>query len=202
MNLPSSERSLVDASSLFTICFLALVVFLGGCGTHSSRPEPYRGGSRLHGITAIPKWDSPGTVILDFKYLANGKQIGGISRQTAEAPGFGGWGSIGESRYTVGDAVYAKWKLVETGEVFEQTVNLSNLLPAPVEEMGGFYFVFDKATLHIYLASAWKKGLVPCSIRHAQRRDNLTPDSAAAAYNCGSLLWKLYPEQKQLNYPQ
>lgn len=178
---------------------LSLASLFSGCAITSSGSLLNLQPRVLHGVKLEATGFNKEYRYLDFKYLLRGKQIGGFSRGLVTDPSFSGAIDAGESHYRVGDSLYLRWKHLPSGVIYEKTVNFRNLLPSPVQERGGFYLAVDRDVLNIYLASDWKKGLTPCSEKQNISNKNPTPDNRAAAYHCGSLLWKIYPEQKQLN---
>jgi hypothetical protein len=52
---------------------------------------------------------------------------------------------------TVGDSLYVKWRLKETGEVFEKTVDLKGLLPREMKDQRVCFYIIG-AQLYIYIA--------------------------------------------------
>lgn len=183
------------------LVIVALAGLSGGCAAPSGLLPPIRAPRVLHSIELESTGlSNPDYRYLDFKYLLAGKQIGGFSRSLVTDSAFSGAMSAGEAHYLVGDSFYVKWRHSATGVVYEKTVNFRRLLPVSVEEMGRLYIVVDRETLNLYLASAWRKGLTTCAYKQEISKKNPTPDNRAAAYNCGSLLWKIYPEQRQLNF--
>lgn len=52
----------------------------------------------------------------------------------------------------IGDYLYVKWRLKETGEVYEDTVDLRQRLPKDISEHR-IYFDIQGAQLHVYLVS-------------------------------------------------
>lgn len=180
---------------------VALVGLTGGCAAPGGMLSPTKTPRVLHSIELESTGlSNPEYRYLDFKYLLAGRQIGGFSRSLVTDSSFSGVMRAGEAHYRVGDSVYVKWRHTPTGTVYEKTVTFRSLLPVSVAEMGQFYIVVDRETLNLYLASDWKKGLTPCAYKQEISKKNPTPDNRAAAYNCGRLLWKIYPEKRQLNF--
>lgn len=178
---------------------LSLASLFSGCAVTSSGSLLNLQPRVLHSVKLESTGFNKEYLYLDFKYLLRGKQIGGFSRSLVMDPSFSGAITAGESHYRVGDSLYLKWKHLPSGVIYEKTVKLKNLLPSTVQERGGFYLAVDRDVLNIYLASDWKKGLSSCSEKQNISKKNPIPDNRAAAYHCGSLLWKIYPEQRQIN---
>jgi hypothetical protein len=93
--------------------------------------------------------DSPDIEILNFRY--------GDSRQPGARPPEG---AIQENRVSqgasttgemlVGNELYVKWKIKDTGAVYEDTVNLVNRLPANMKDHR-IYFIVRREQLYVYL---------------------------------------------------
>jgi hypothetical protein len=113
----------------------------------------FASGSRLvdHAFGFDVLRDSPHVELLDYRYgtsinpgvkppdwaLKSGK-----IRQQASTTG----------EMIVGDTLYAKWKVRETEEVIEDTVNLKSKLPNDITNHR-IYFVIEGRKLHAYLVS-------------------------------------------------
>lgn len=173
---------------------------MGGCALQPNGIPPQLSSRVMHSITTEPIATNPAYRYLDFKYLLNGRRIGGYSQAFVTDPNFTWASGVGEMGYQVGDSLYVKWIHVPTGTVYEQKVNLIDKLPNSVKEFDNFYIIVGPDTLHLYLAGASRLGLVPCAEKQETKRKNPTPDNRAAAYNCARILWKIFPEQRQLNF--
>lgn len=124
--------------------YFLLMVFLqltSGCAS--------RGDVVLHGFAFNFPVDSPDAVLLDYRY--------GDSKNPAarNAPALRDRGKSDQQSTTSGDMLrgddlYVKWRLKDTGEVFEDTVDLKARLPKNIEECR-IYFLVRGPQLHVYL---------------------------------------------------
>lgn len=181
---------------------------LSGCATFSDDPSASIGTRAPHTLIADAHWDSPGFIFLDFQYLLNGKQIAGYARSQLRQPGFNGLTSFMQESSRVGDSFYVKWMHAPTGAVYEKTVNLKGQLPISVQEGGKLYFVLAHDEPHVYVAAptaGWTSKPNPkleavCKEKFTQAKLFPTPDNRVSSYYCGRVVWKVYPEQKQINF--
>lgn len=95
--------------------------------------------------------DSPNAELIDYRYgssrdvgVANteSQRLRGTSRQRASMSG-------GMHR---GDDLYVKWRLKDTGKVYEDTVDLKSRLPRSIKRQN-IYFIIDGEQLYVYLIS-------------------------------------------------
>lgn len=187
----------------------ALACTLTGCATLAGDPSSSIGTQASHMLNADARYDSPEFRFLDFKYLLKGKQISGYWRSMISQPGFNGLASVGMESSRVGDAVYVKWRHTSTGTVYEKTVSLQGRLAIPIQEGGQLHFVLAHEEPHIYIAAPRpdyaptrpnaKPGTI-CKDKRVNAQLNPTPDSLVSAFYCGRIVWKVYPEQKQINF--
>jgi len=89
--------------------------------------------------------------------------------------------SVGGSM-RVGDYLYVKWRIVDTGEVFEDTVDLRHRLPRNMEDMR-VIFDIKGAQLYVYLVTP-------------ERRFPGTPPNGPRMYDYLKVI-TLYPEQQK-----
>ena len=103
----------------------------------------------LHSFEFHANWDSPNIEVLDYRY--------GTSTQQGTFPP--DWtlrlGNVAQSVSTTGDMIigdflYVKWKVKETGEIFKDTVDLRNRLPRNIYD-NTVYFVIRGPQLYVYL---------------------------------------------------
>lgn len=116
---------------------------LAGCAIPPQRAH--------HSFSFDARLDSPDVEVLDYRY-------GDPDQHGERAPK---WqlqeGDIRQSTgvyglIEVGRSLYVKWRIKETGEIFEDNVDLRKRLPPDME---GFrvYFVIKKTQLYVYLIS-------------------------------------------------
>lgn len=104
-----------------------------------------------HGFSYSFVQDSPEAELLDYRYGASSygvselKEMGRVSQ---------GGGIFGEMRR--GDDLYVKWRLRNTGEVFEETVDLKRRLPADIKGCR-IYFMVRGPQLFVYLITPQRR---------------------------------------------
>lgn len=201
------ETYLSKSRTWLSVPIFLLVGALTGCAAVSSDPLASIGTRAPHGLSADARYDSPEFRFLDFQYLLKGKQISGYWRSMLSQPGFSGLASLGMESSLVGDTAYLKWIHSPSSTMYEKTVSLKDRLAIPVQEGGKLRFVLAHEAPHIYVVAPppeWPPKLNPklgalCKEKSAQAKSNPTPDNRARALYCGRVVWKIYPEQKQIN---
>jgi hypothetical protein len=126
--------------------FVALLA-LAGCAS--------RGDVVSHGFAFDFISDSPDAELLDYRY--------GQSKNPAARHNPYGYANarVGQQSSTSGemlrgDELYVKWRLKQTGEVFEKTVDLKSRLPENIEG-SRVYFMVRGPQLYVYLITAEKR---------------------------------------------
>ena len=89
--------------------------------------------------------DSPDAVLIDYRYGTS--YYGGSERASL--------GRVGQGRRIFGeirrgDDLYVKWRLKDTGEVLEETVDLRTRLPQDIRG-SEIYFMVRRSQLYVYL---------------------------------------------------
>ncbi len=125
-----------------TFLFIALLA-LAGC---ASNPNLVR-----HGFSFDFLSDSPESELLDYRYGASSY---GSSERVSHGKVSQGRGIYAQMQR--GDDLYVKWRLKESGEVFEKTVDLKSRMPANIEECE-LYFMVRGPQLYVYLITAEKR---------------------------------------------
>lgn len=132
-------------SRIFVLLIFSLALGIVGCTSF--------GGKRVahHALEFNAKWDSPDVTILDYRYGSTdatgtrppaSMRINGQSPQQSSVYGL----------MAVGDELYVKWKVRATGEIFEKTVVLLDILPFDIED-NTIYFQIKDNQLYIFLIS-------------------------------------------------
>ena len=131
-------------SILFRIAIATIACVLFGCSITGPR-------TTFHSFEFHVNWDSPDVELLDYRY--------GTSTQHGTFPP--AWalqsGSIAQNVTTAGDMIigdflYVKWKIKETGEIFKDTVDLRSRLPINIFD-NTIYFVIRGPQLYVYLVT-------------------------------------------------
>jgi hypothetical protein len=131
-------------SILLRIAIATIACVLVGCSIAGPR-------TTFHSFEFHVNWDSPDVELLDYRY--------GTSSQHGTFPP--AWalqsGSIAQNVGTsgdmiIGDFLYVKWKIKETGEIFKDTVDLRNRLPRNLYDHK-IYFVIRGSQLFVYLVT-------------------------------------------------
>ncbi len=131
-------------SILLRIVIATIACVLSSCSTTKNDVV-------FHSFEFNANWDSPDIEVLDYRY-GNSKNPGTHppdmaleSGQIAQRSATGGY-------MLVGDFLYVKWKIKESGEIFKDTVVLRNRLPRNLYEHK-IYFVIRGPQLFVYLVS-------------------------------------------------
>jgi hypothetical protein len=121
------------------------------------------------GSAGIP--DSPGIEILNFQY-GDSKVTGTYVEDAWLATGHVGQGGGVSGNMPVGDFLYVKWRVLATGKVYEDRVDLKGRLPSNMDHKI-IHFAVKEQQLNIYLI----EGNTSTQL-HAPGR----PDCPAASY--------------------
>ena len=175
------------------VCLIACSLALTACSALSGSTAFY-----VFSFDVIS--DSPGIVVLDYRYSSGDRAISSLAREHKDDPKFKGvyQDSIG-GYLRIGDTLYVKWKEIDSGVVREVTVDLANRLPSSMEDKK-IYFVIGNETVNVYVAGP--KPIYPndCVQIYKERALNpKNPDSIARSNFCRKQLDKIYPEAKNLN---
>jgi hypothetical protein len=93
--------------------------------------------------------DSPGVEILDYRY-GDSKQPTASNPEHLRKEGRSLQGTSIQGRMLRGDFLYVKWRIRSTGQVYEDTVDLRNRLPADIAH-DTVYFIVKGPQLYVYL---------------------------------------------------
>jgi hypothetical protein len=132
------------AFKYWRVIFLAVVSsLLLACASHSQDP--------LHTFQFDALSESPEIEVLDYKYGSvkvgpSHAQREGVSRgQIPQRTGVTGY-------FPRGDTLYVKWRIRQTGQIFEDTVDLKSRLPRNIHQHS-ISFIIQEAVLIVYLVS-------------------------------------------------
>lgn len=116
-----------------------LVFALIGCAASSA-------GARLidHGFAFDARLDSPDVTVLNYSYSARAAPEWALKE--GRSPQF----DNANLAMPVGWEIYVKWRINDTGEVLEQTVDLRNRLPGDMTNHK-IYFVIKQRELFVYV---------------------------------------------------
>jgi hypothetical protein len=165
------DRSMNNLKQCIRIFFFIALLALAGC---ASRGDVVRHGFGFNFIA-----DSSDAELLDYRY--------GQSRNPVRNPvAMVNRGESDQQNSVVGemlrgDELYVKWRLKNTGQVFEDTVDLKGRLPADIENCK-VYFLVRGPQLYVYLITPVRrnKDEPPNGPVNTQYRKTITlyPDSA------------------------
>ena len=133
-------------SPIMQTVFLIALLALAGC---ASRGDVVRHGFGFDFIS-----DSPDAVLLDYRYGQSRNPVRNPVAMANRGESNQGNGVFGAMLR--GDDLYVKWRLKETGQVFEETVDLKSRLPADIENCD-VYFLVRGAQLYVYLITPHKR---------------------------------------------
>ena len=189
MPLPPSDMS----KRLFSACFLACSFALTAC---SAMPGP----TAFYGFGFSVKADTPGIVVLDYRYTRGDRVVKGLPAERRNDPSFQGtYETSITGQLLIGDKLYVKWKDKSTGVIREADIDLSGRLPSSLQDKK-IHFVIGNETVNVYVASI--KGVITTGCLQIQKERALSPnnpDLIARSLYCGKQLDKIYPEMKNLN---
>ncbi len=131
-------------SILLRIAIATIACILAGCSIAGPR-------TALHSFEFHVSLDSPDVELLDYRY--------GTSTQHGTFPP--AWalqsGSIAQNVGTsgdmiIGDFLFVKWKIKESGQIYQENVDLRNRLPRNLDD-NTIYFVIRGPQLYVYLVT-------------------------------------------------
>lgn len=131
-------------SILLRIAIATISCVLVGCSIAGPR-------TALHSFEFNVDWDSPDVELLDYRY-GNSTQQGTFPPDWVLQSGHVAQSVGTTGDMIVGDFLYVKWKIKETGEIFKDTVDLRNRLPRNLYEHK-IYFLIRGPQLFVYLVS-------------------------------------------------
>lgn len=99
--------------------------------------------------------DSPGVTVLDFRY-GDGKGPGMSNDEELRAVGKSVQRTGTSGHMPRGDSLYVKWRIIGTGEVLEDTVDLKQRLPRNLEDQT-LYFMIKERQLMVFLVSTERR---------------------------------------------
>jgi hypothetical protein len=92
--------------------------------------------------------DSPDIYVLDYQY---GDSTISVTKADKSRPWPKGYGSANiHADMLRGDFLYVKWRVLVTGKIYEDTVDLKKLLPRNIEN-NRIYFIVKDTQLFVYL---------------------------------------------------
>jgi hypothetical protein len=127
----------------FVLLFLALTACAGGSIAQNELV--------FSSLTFDVLKDSPNAELIDYRYgtsqapvVANPQVLRdrGTSSQRSGTSGY----------MRLGDELYVKWRLKDTGKIYEDTVDLKSRLPKNFKNQT-IYFIIDEQQLYVYLIS-------------------------------------------------
>lgn len=98
----------------------------------------------------------------------------------------------------VGDRLYVKWRIKDTGQVYEETVDLRHRLPTDIKDHR-VYFDIKGSQLYVYLISPEKLNPNPCPSRDELRRLGNSDDPGDRIFStyCYRKIMGIYPDQSK-----
>lgn len=146
----------------------------------------------LHSLTFEPYKDSTGIELLYYRY-GSADQFGlrTSPEQVATGKPVPGVGITGE--LPVGDDFYAKWRIVATGQVIEDTVNLKSRRPFSMNKQQ-IRPIIEGSQLYIYLISYDPvRPLLSGGEAERIRRTHQTLKEKAFSYSLRDKVIQIYP---------
>ena len=174
----------------FARYFLAVALFaLAGCAFNPSVID--------HSFSFDARWDSPDVDVLNYRY--GNSMIAAARTQDYQLKAGTPTNSTNISGEMLrGDFLYVKWRIKSTGQVFEDTVDLRDLLPANIKGHR-IHFIIKGPQLYVFLISADRLEKNPCPSRDELRRlgDSDLPFDKVFSMYCYKEITTLYPNQSK-----
>lgn len=172
------------------ICSSALIA----CASGPVQPKLFSYSVTMDVRTDAPVYEQPEVKVLDYSYgVANGLEIIPGKWLRNNFPPEGCCGIIHQGIVAPrGDYLYFKWRVIATGEVFEDRVDLSKRLPQDMNDRRLFIAIFG-SQLYVYLFPPQKvkqvtgpdvviSGLSPARILGQSYQDTLRESAYAKQY--------------------
>ncbi len=150
---------------------LAAGAMLGACATGPALV--------VHTFSFDARQDSPDVEILDYRY-GDSRQPGARAEPERVAQGRIGQQWSVSGAMLRGDFLFVKWRIKKTGQIYEDTVNLTARLPADISNHD-IHFVVNGPRLYVYLVSP-------------ERRPPDMPANGPRRYS-ESKVFTIYPDQ-------
>lgn len=174
-------------NGLQTLVAAAFLVSMAACASEPRLVD--------HSFEFDARWDSPDAEILDYRY-GNSKQPGARppeymlrSGKIAQQVGISG-------EMLRGDALYVKWRIKSTGEVYEDSVNLRSRLPTDMNKQR-IRFIVSGPQLYVFVISPERLDPNPCPSREALRKlgESNSPFDKVFSMYCYRKITTIYPDQ-------
>ena len=130
--------------------------------------------------------ESPEVTILEYRY-GNSKQPGARSTSQGTAQGTGINGAMLQ-----GDELYVKWKMKNTGDIYQDTVDLKKRLPKDITDHA-VHFVIKENKLYVYLVSP-EKITGACTERMAHPNVKKIASERIFRLYCDRKIFTIYPD--------
>jgi hypothetical protein len=134
-----------------------------------------------HTLSFDVRRDSPGVELLDYRY-GDSNVPGTSNSEGRRKQGTSVQAFIVSGAMRRGNSLYAKWRIKDTGQVFEETADLRGKLPDDITDHV-IYFIVRGPQLHVYLISP-------------QRRPAEIPPNGPAKYR-DRMVTTLHPEENK-----
>ena len=172
-------RSLLRKGVALLLLLAVGTGFLSACATVTGPRKAF------HSFSFQIGRDSPGIELLDYRYGSGNEfyqrppAYALAQGRIAQQHGVGGYTEVGTT-------LYAKWRIEATGEVLEDTVDLSKVLPPDMSQQT-IHFTIDKRQLFVFLVTPTLRGkdepIVGPSKYHWFRVIQLYPRPSGSASN-------------------
>jgi hypothetical protein len=154
------------SKKLINLILLAVVIAVSGC---ASSPKYVPHAFSHNGWYDDPVWAKQ----VDLLAYSYGDQYHMVRREVKSGEQTLGYSSGVNGSMPVGEFLYVKWRIKETGEVIEDKVDLRNRLPNNMFDHR-ITFVIDGKQLYIYLVTETAKPKDAPVLKTSWSRNNLT----------------------------
>lgn len=163
-------------SRLAAVLLLAALSVMAGCATDPSN-SPATNVNNNQKLVAhafsFNGWNDKWAQKVDLLAYSYGDQYRAVQREVKNGEQTLGYSSSVNGGMPVGEFLYVKWRVKETGEEVEERVDLSSRLPANMFNLELTY-VIDGRQLYIYIVTKAPKPKEAAILKTAWSLNNLT----------------------------
>jgi hypothetical protein len=164
--------------------FASIILFtLSACATGRTMVN--------HKFSFDTGYDSPGIAVLDYQYGSSG-QFATYANKEKVARGMPFMQQSIHGLMPLGEFLYVKWRIINTGQVFEDKVDLISRFPDDIDNVDfDLHFVPKGSQLYVFLEYPWDGK----PWQQEPLRNRYAPVSGGVKRYEGSKILQIYPDQ-------